>query len=164
MVRKSRSTFKKDLTFGQTYEHKAADYLKYKTIKYAKGYCKGYDLILNGKTKIEVKSDRMAHKTGNLAIEYYCNNRKSGILSTESVKWVYFIVYPTHDDCYIITTKALLKLCEKYGKGIAGGDGGRSALKLLNKKYMKKYLKQPLDKTPKTIETPKVIETTDITE
>ena len=135
------SNFLTDLSFGQSYEKKAATYFKYRNIDFAKGRCKGYDFILDGFIKIEVKSDRMAHKTGNLAIEYKCNNKPSGISTTEAVKYVYFVKYPSHDDCYIIPVDELKKICKKKGRSVRGGDGWRSKMWLVNKKYLKSFLR-----------------------
>ena len=87
--------FAKQLSQGQEYEKKSLEYLDYDDYKHDKKYRKEYDLIIikDGKEiKIEVKSDRQASQTGNLAIEYECNRKPSGISSTEADFYIYFIV------------------------------------------------------------------------
>ena len=107
-----------------------------------KGYFKEYDLIItkdNNETRIEVKSDRHASKTGNLAIEYECNNKPSGITSTEADYYIYFIVHPDRDETYKIPIddlKNLVKDCRK----VSGGDGNRSKMYLLHRTKIQNYL------------------------
>ena len=72
------------------------------------GYCKGFDLdleygkmgeefvqkVMEGNTKIEVKTERDIWKTtGNIAIEIRCNGRPSGISTTEADTWVHLLAY-----------------------------------------------------------------------
>ena len=127
--------FHKDLKQGQKYETKCLEYLDYDSVIHKKGYFKEYDLTIfkNGHPiKIEVKSDRQASKTGNLAIEYECNNNPSGITSTKADYWVYFVVYPDREECYKIPIddlKNIIKDCRK----VSGGDGYKSRMYLLNK-------------------------------
>ena len=136
--------FKKDLATGHKYEKKCLEYLDYDTVEHMKGYFKEYDLIItkDGKeTKIEVKSDKQASKTGNLAIEYECNNKPSGITSSTADYWIYFIVYPEEkrEECFKIPIdhlKNIIKTCRK----VSGGDGMRSRLYLVKKSLVEKYL------------------------
>ena len=68
------------------------------------GYCKGFDLdleygkmgeefvqkVMEGNTKIEVKTERDIWKTtGNVAIEIRCNGKPSGLSTTEAYTWVH---------------------------------------------------------------------------
>jgi hypothetical protein len=69
---KYSSSFTHDLEFGETGE----DFIN--------------DIFTSGK-KIEVKTDRIAHKTGNIFIEYYSRNKPSGISTTDANYWVYII-------------------------------------------------------------------------
>jgi hypothetical protein len=134
--------FAKQLSQGQKYEKKSLDYLDYDDYKHDKKYRKEYDLIIikDGKEiKIEVKSDRQASRTGNLAIEYECNSKASGITSTEADFWVYFIVHPDRDETYKIPIddlKDLVKDCRK----VSGGDGMRSRMYLLHRTKIQEYL------------------------
>ena len=105
------------------------------------GYFKEYDLIItkdNVDTKIEVKSDRQASFTGNMAIEYECNNKPSGLTSTTADYWLYFVVHKDKDECYKIPTdelKELVKDCRK----VRGGDDYKSRMYLLKINNCGKY-------------------------
>ena len=138
--------FKKDLATGHKYEKKCLEYLDYDTVEHMKGYFKEYDLIITKdgkKTKIEVKSDRQASITGNMAIEYECNKKPSGLTSTQADYWIYFVVHKDTHDCYKIPTnelKDLVKNCRK----VSGGDGYRSRMYLLKIKDCVKYKIKPL--------------------
>jgi hypothetical protein len=137
--------FQKDLATGHVYEKRSLLYLHYDTHKFIQGYHKEYDLeiINDGKRiTIEVKSDKQASLTNNLAIEYECNKKPSGITSTTADYWVYFIVFEDREECYKIPTEELKKLV-KDCKQVSGGDGQRSRLYLINKSIVKDYLIQP---------------------
>ena len=49
-----------------------------------------YPIFAKGK-KVEVKTDRMTHKTGNVFIEYESRGKPSGIATTDADYWVYRI-------------------------------------------------------------------------
>lgn len=84
-----------DLEIGRIAKKKLADILKNKTI--------------------EIKYDLLASKTGNIAIEYECRNKASGISITESDYYCYIIANTKCDDIYIlIETNKLKELCRKY--------------------------------------------------
>ena len=68
---KFNSDFKFDLELGQKMEHGLADILANK--------------------RIEAKSDYIAHRTGNIAIEYECRGKPSGIAVTEADYYAYII-------------------------------------------------------------------------
>lgn len=133
--------FKKDLAQGKKYELESLNYLDYDTYEMKEGYFKEYDLIItkdNVDTKIEVKSDRQASFTGNMAIEYECNNKPSGLTSTTADYWLYFVVHKDKDECYKIPTdelKELVKDCRK----VRGGDDYKSRMYLLKINNCGKY-------------------------
>jgi len=133
--------FKKDLEQGHKYEKLALDYLDYDHFERKEGYFKEYDFVFSkdGKEyKVEVKSDRQSAITGNMAIEYECNNKPSGLTSTTADFWMYFVVHKDRDDCYKIPTnelKGLVKDCRK----VRGGDGYKSKMYLLKISECKKY-------------------------
>ena len=128
--------FGTDLAFGKEYEKLLLDYIEHDTVEFSPPCCKGWDLELTHegmKVKYEVKSDRMACRTGNVAIEVGCNNKPSGITSTEADFYAYFIVYPTMSPTlYLIPTDILkgLVLENKY-RSVRGGDGWRSEMVLV---------------------------------
>lgn len=92
-----------------------------------------YDIeskIGNKKFKIEVKSDYMAQKTGNLAIEYHNSKKdaKSGIEATQADIWTHCVqdmdnltVWMTHVEKlkHFINTEIPLKIINKGGDGNA---------------------------------------------
>jgi hypothetical protein len=50
-----------------------------------------HSLSKSGNVTVEVKTDRIAHRTGNVAVEFMYNNRPSGILTTKADEW-FFVV------------------------------------------------------------------------
>ena len=69
---KYSSSFTHDLNFGEL----AEDWVKN---------------IFSEGTKVEVKSDTMAHITGNIFIEYESRGKPSGIATTDANYWIYKI-------------------------------------------------------------------------
>jgi hypothetical protein len=133
--------FKKDLEFGNIYEKKALDYFKYTKYKIKEGYYKEYDIKLkleSGKSeRIEVKCDRLAHKTNNIVIEYEYNNKPSGISTTRADKWIYFI--HNTNKVFIIPVDELKNII-KTSKTINGGDNKLSKMYLLSMSLLDKFL------------------------
>jgi len=87
--------FKYDLQIGQIAEKKLADIFQNK--------------------KIEVKYDKIASRTGNIAIEYESRGKPSGITITEAEYYCYVIADTKCDDIYLlIAVDKLKKVCRKY--------------------------------------------------
>lgn len=152
------SKFSKQLSQGQKYELESLNYLDYDSFKHDTKYRKEYDLIIikDGKEiKIEVKSDRQASRTGNLAIEYECNRKPSGITSTEADFWIYFIVHPDRDEVYKIPIENLRELVKDCHK-VSGGDGGRSRMYLLHRTKIQQYLVEKNDNLTKDLKQMKI--------
>jgi hypothetical protein len=78
----------------------------------------GYDIDL-GLTKLEVKNDIMASRTGNIAIEYECRGKPSGIDATIADWWVQGI----NNVPRFIRLSVLRILCST-GRTVIGGDKG----------------------------------------
>ncbi len=124
--------FSKDLEFGKKYELETLKYLEYKEYKISDGCFKEYDILIrknnNKKVRIEVKADRLAHKTNNLCIEFMSNNKSSGIETTTSH---YYYIYEIIDDneyiLYKIKTSLLKNMIinKKYNKILSGGDNSK---------------------------------------
>ena len=74
---------------------------------------------------LEVKRDFIAHKTKRVFVEYECNNKPSGISTTEADMWAFVT-----DDCVIILPTDRLQQLAKEAIGKKryrkGGDGNRS--------------------------------------
>ena len=119
--------FASDLEFGKKYEKEAIRLIAKPedTIELApKGCFKPYDFKVNG-IAYEVKSDRYAHRTNHIFVEYECNGKPSGLTSTTAEFWVYFVVKPSGNyDAHLIDV-AVLKTKSKGVRAVSGGDGGR---------------------------------------
>ena len=106
---KHSSSFTHDLNFGEI----AEDWLNI--------------LFKDGKF-IEVKSDRLIHKTGNLFIEYKSRDKPSGLATTTANYWIYRM--DMIDTAIILPTELLKKVCRVYYKNnefkIKGGDNNTS--------------------------------------
>lgn len=112
------NNFKKDLEFGQYYENELLQYLDYDTYEQAQGNFKLWDIkiVKDGMepTTYEVKADRKAIDTGNIAIEYECNGKDSGIKTTKCTYWAHFCIDPLGGyQLYIIPRKFLIKLINR---------------------------------------------------
>lgn len=138
------STFHSDLAFGDKYQEKfiasmtpQPSYLEVK-----KGYFKPYDFIADN-VKYECKADRMAHKTGNLCIEYYSRGKPSGISTSEADFWIYMLVAPDGEvsDTFKIPASVLKEEIEKksYWRETAGGDNYTNKMYLFAKNVFHEY-------------------------
>lgn len=144
----SNQKFQNQLKQGHKYELKSLEYLTYDRYDHDTKYRKEYDLIIydkNKKIKVEVKSDRQASYTDNMAIEFSYNHKPSGITATEADLWVYFIVHQNRDECYIFPIEELKEMVKKCRK-VRGGDGNKSEMYLLGKHKCRKYLTQIKEK------------------
>ena len=107
-----------------------------------KGNFKPYDFIADG-VKYEAKADRMAHKTGNLCIEYFSRGSPSGISTSEADFWVYMLVAPNGDvsDTYKIPGSVLKEQVAKktYWRDCAGGDDYKNNMYLFSKDVFADY-------------------------
>lgn len=86
---------------------------------------------LLGNAKIEVKTDSMAHTTGNVYIEVYSRGKASGISTTTADYWVYKI--EATGSAIIVKTERLKELVKKYHKlnGFKKGGDNDSSLGVL---------------------------------
>ena len=133
-------TFFNDLKLGNFYEKKAIRYFNYDTYE----FCNDgrYDILIKKdsiETKIEVKSDRRAYETGNLAIEYKYKGCPSGIRKTEAEYYIYFVIKPDKKyDVYKFPIQDLNILC-RGKKSVCGGDNNQSIMYLLPINLCEKY-------------------------
>ena len=116
------------------------------------GYCKGFDLdleygkmgeefvqkVMEGNTKIEVKTERDIWKTtGNIAIEIRCNGRPSGISTTEADTWVHLLAYNgIIEGGFLLKVRMIKDMIKKLHKSGSlnikmGGDNNASQMVLL---------------------------------
>ena len=128
-----RKKFDLDLQYGQVREQMVADMLQNK--------------------KIEVKSERdVWQRTGNIAIEYECYGKPSGINATESDFWFHNLCIG--EDTFatlVFDTKSLKRIIDKldHKKTVSGGDNNAARMYLLNlqKLFSSDVIKAFKDKT-----------------
>ena len=115
-AKKDRKKFDLDLEYGQIREDKVAD--------------------IFSKAKIEVKSERdLWQQTGNIAIEYECWSKPSGIRATESDYWFHNLCIGDNEYCTLVfKTDVLKKIVDKldYFRTVSGGDNNASRMYLVN--------------------------------
>lgn len=113
---KDRKKFDLDLAYGKVREKKIADMMTDK--------------------KIEVKSERdLWAKTGNIAIEYECWGKPSGINATEADYWFHNLCIG--DDTFatlVFDVPSLKRIINNldYKRSVSGGDNYASKMYLLN--------------------------------
>ena len=111
-----RKKFDLDLQYGQVREQQVADMLQDK--------------------KIEVKSERdVWQKTGNIAIEYECYCKPSGINATESDYWFHNLCIGDETFATIVfDTTSLKRIINNLDKkrSVSGGDNNAARMYLLN--------------------------------
>lgn len=131
--------FKEDLKEGQKIEDEFINLLSLKDsiiIKAPNKQFYDYDFIIDN-IKYECKFDKLASKTGNICIEFECNNKPSGISTTKSK---YYLI-KTFDNLYKIKVKKIKKLIDENNfKVVNGGDGYRAKMYLINISYFEKYI------------------------
>ena len=107
---KHSNSFSYDLAFGE----EAEDWVKN---------------LFTGAFKVEVKSDRLAHKTGNIFIEIFSRGKPSGISTTTADIWIYRI--EANDTAIIVPTQIIKKIVKECfiknnRKYTLGGDNNTS--------------------------------------
>ena len=111
-----RKKFDIDLEYGKVREQMVADMLQDK--------------------KIEVKSERdVWQKTGNIAIEYECYGKPSGINATESDYWFHNLCIGDETFATIVfDTNSLKRIIENLDskRSVSGGDNNAARMYLLN--------------------------------
>ena len=111
-----RKKFDIDLEYGKVREQQVADMLQDK--------------------KIEVKSERdVWQKTGNIAIEYECYGKPSGINATESDYWFHNLCIGSETFATIVfDTASLKRIIDNLDnkRVVSGGDNNASRMYLLN--------------------------------
>jgi len=130
-----RMTFFADLALGNKWESKLLDYVEHDTYSFSPPLYKGWDVATTYQdhtVKWEVKSDRMACRTGNVAIETQCNGVPSGITSTEADYYAYFVLQPASEaTLYMIPTDHLRTMVTKDYRIVRGGDRYASEMVLV---------------------------------
>jgi hypothetical protein len=111
-----RKKFDLDLAYGKVREQRIADMLQDK--------------------KIEVKSERdLWMKTGNIAIEYECYGKPSGIAATEADYWFHNLCVGNKTFATLVfDVPSLRTIIDNldYKRSVSGGDNNASRMYLLN--------------------------------
>ena len=128
--------FRKDLTFGKQYEMLLIDLVEHTHFEMApSGAYKPWDIRFydgDASMKVEVKADRMTGKTGNLAIEFECSGKPSGIATTDADVWAYFAPHASGCKWWWIPVADIRAAIdgEQYSSIKSGGDGWRARMYL----------------------------------
>jgi len=98
----SVTKFTKDLSYGKKHEK----------------------LVMKSMENFELKTDRMAHKTGNVYVEFQSRGKDSGIRASKSDTWIFKIVSKgdRHLFSIQIPLTRLRKLVSKDYRVVPGGD------------------------------------------
>ena len=111
------NNFKKDLEFGQYYENELLQYLDYDTYEQAEGNFKLWDIkiVKDGmETTYECKADKRAYESKNIAIEFECNGKDSGIKTTKCTYWCHYVIdFLGGYQLYMIKRKQLIKMLNR---------------------------------------------------
>jgi hypothetical protein len=97
--------------------------------------------VMNGSVKVEVKTDRETHRTGNIVVEFECNGKPSGISTTEADYWAFVI--DGNALALLVEVGRLKKIARYFYKKNgykSGGDNNMSKMVLIpfkeiNNKY-----------------------------
>jgi hypothetical protein len=133
-----------DLAFGNKYEQEYVKITGVTNYQIKTGKFKPYDIEItenNTTHYIEVKADRMTHSTGNMCIEFMCNNEPSGITTTTADFYAYFEVTPTGYNLYKIPVPIIREAIanKTYHKSVSGGDRWRSNFYLFKKNLFSEF-------------------------
>lgn len=120
--------FEKDLPVGQSAEDEIVTRLQamFPTCSFDRCANNAYDIAMTHQgrqTTLEIKHDLLAETTGNLAFEYRCRGKWSGINTTQAASWVYKFKMQ-HRDCLLFLKTAVLRAMLKAEpwRSVRGGD------------------------------------------
>jgi hypothetical protein len=150
-----KEKFNKDLEYGRKGEKIVAIYLALQGMQIIEGISKDYynpdyDLLMyspkhDKNLKMEVKTDDYVDDnfdTGNIAIEIMFKGKPSGISTTKSDWWVYYMPKISSNNLWMMRVdllKELIKNNIKDLKVVMGGDDNQSKLVLIPRKEYSKY-------------------------
>ena len=145
---RTKNTFNDDKNFGESYERLATNYVENNKIIFSEGNEPKYDFIATYQgvdKKYEVKADKMCLYTGNIAIEYECSGRPSGINSSEADYYIIFALNKQDSHkCYMIPLTELRELAVKC-QSRSGGYQFRSKMYLLPLNNIRNYEVKPVN-------------------
>ena len=93
-------------------------------------------LYMNDGDLIEAKRDFIVSNTGNVAIEYECRGKPSGIAKTKAAWWAILLNGNKYNGevIVLIRTERLKEIARKYRdteRDVSGGDDGKAKMILL---------------------------------
>ncbi len=137
--------FTEDLILGELYQKRFLQLIEFDESEMAKGNFKPWDLRIIHKNEqifFEVKADKAASRTGNLAIEFECSGRPSGVNVTSCDYWIHFVVGKNR--YYMIPIMDLRQAIadKKFSKIVKGGDGYRAQMYLFNENVFEEFLEE----------------------
>jgi hypothetical protein len=137
--------FSTDLNFGKIYENKFVKIMKFKDYKVIDGKCLEFDIVEyedGDETLYEVKADRKAQHTQNMCFEFESNGCPSGIATSKSHFYGYFILFDNGTyDLYVIPTWRIKRYVRKglYSRIQRGCEYGKNKFYLFQKDMFLKY-------------------------
>ena len=139
----------KERILKYVYEHRPRPHLNISELMGYENTGKGFDVDLaKGQMaeealagilsdKLEVKCDARVSTTGNLAIEYACSGRPSGISTSESEWWAFVLDGAKYEqEVVILITKERLLSKLDGARSVRGGDGNRAQMYLVRKEAL----------------------------
>jgi hypothetical protein len=95
--------------------------------------------------RVECKFDKMSKKTGNVAIEYECYGKPSGISASKAEWWAIIYFNKEKDDYEIgfVSSEKLKEVCPSLRK-VKGGDDWASKMYLLPVAQLIRLLEKPV--------------------
>jgi len=130
--------FEEDLRKGIKAEEGMKEMLKKEkpTLKKYEGYNPDYDLYDDFGYTAEVKLDIASGRSDNIAIEYLCEGKISGISRTKAEDWIHIYKFENewvYTRCKVEDLKKFIKGSKEKLKRVAGGDDKNSMLLLIKK-------------------------------
>lgn len=137
-------SFLRDLEYANAFERRIPDMFDNKKYWFSPRGSKEYDVGITNQDDedvlFEVKADRRTKDTGNIAIEFRCRGKDSGITTTRADYWVYFI--DGTERCLLIPTDKLKEAIDqkKWSRTVRGGDGFAAEMYLFKESVFSEFL------------------------
>jgi tRNA U54 and U55 pseudouridine synthase Pus10 len=134
--------FYKCLNEEKKYEMETLNYLDYDEFEFNDDNRYDIKIIKNDiETLVEVKSEKLASRTGNIAIEYFCRGKPSGIATTQAHYYYCYVIYSDRYRLFEIPVVDLKKMIKNklYVRECIGGDDMASKMFLFSIKSIEHY-------------------------
>ncbi len=136
-------SFFPDLEFGNLIQAQAIERMGFKKVRIMKGHFGEYDVVGDRGGELEFfefKADRRAKTTGNLAIEFCCSGKKSGIWKTTADFWVHCVVGEELEEIYCIPVSVIKEMIvqNKFLR-VAECDNGKNGMFLFPREMFNEW-------------------------